>query len=107
MDNKMAIKFFAKNNYLLVDVFEEEKEDTGVILPDDYKNENPFKIGQILNAEKDNKFHEHIGSYILFPSNVVESISVHGLSVKMVPSNAVYGVLLKEEEVTEAVTQTE
>lgn len=107
MDNKMAIKFLAKNNYLLVDVFEEEQQETTVALPEDYKKQsNPFKIGQILNAEKDNKFYDYIGEYVLFPSNVVEEISVHGLNVKMIPSIAVYGILSKEENVSvETVTQ--
>ena len=100
MDNKMPIKFLAQNKLLLIEVVEENNpDDSGIVLPEDYKkNENPFKIGQILNVQQDSQFYNYIGSYVLFPSNALEEISVHGLNVKMVPSHAVYGVLQKEDE---------
>lgn len=102
--DKMAIKFLAQNKFLLVEVFEENKTESSVALPDDYKvNQNEFKLGQILDAEENSTFRDHVGSYVVFPSNALQEISVHGLNVKMVPCHAVYGVLKNVEGVNQEI----
>ena len=96
---EVKAKFYAQNKMCLIKSVEEKQEESSIALPEGYKKkENPFKIGLLLNVQKNSELEEYVGSYVVFASNALEQISVQGIDVEMIPAHSIYGVIVNEQE---------
>ena len=78
------------NKYLVIKPMEEEKTNTGVLVPDGFKidNEN-FKLVEIIEPNIDSKL--KTGMRVLVPSHLVEEASFFGEQYYLVTENHVVG----------------
>ena len=89
--------FRPKNKYLLVDPAEEKKpeQNSGFILPDDYKKVETHKAVRLLQASSESPYTGAVGSMLLVPANMIEQVKVQNNTMYFVPETAVYGVFYK------------
>lgn len=78
------------NRYLLVDPIREEKKESGILVPEDYKEEQSlYTLVKLLKTSIDSKLSE--GSKLVVPAHVVEEIDIFGEKHHMVLENHVIG----------------
>ena len=82
------------NNWIHVRLQAEEEEDSLVLLPEDYKkNENPYKVVQVINGDG----YEY-GDMIIVPTHTIQDIEVDGETIYLVLHNHVMAFLVEEED---------
>ncbi len=93
--------FFPRNKFLHVEILETKKSNDsleGFVLPSDYNPKNSvLKIVKLLKAPDDSQFFEENGKLLLVPVHMIESFEYNDLKICIVPENAVYGILVKNE----------
>ena len=63
------------NRYLLVEPLEEDQiEKSSVLLPDDYKEQNPYGAALIINRAKDCNVDACEGDTVVYSTNTLEQI---------------------------------
>ncbi len=84
--------FMPVNNYLYVEVLEEEKEETGVLLPRDYRAvDNPFAVVRLIGSSWENSWTEN--SVLIVEAQMLRDIQHNGETFTVVKDNYVIGVL--------------
>jgi|TARA_Y100000296_G_scaffold84560_2_gene118153 co-chaperonin GroES (HSP10) len=84
------MRFTPVNNHLYVEVLEEDKEETGILLPQDYRStENPFAAVRVLAPSVG--WGE--GSVLIVESQMLQDIQYSGETFTVVKENYVIGVL--------------
>ena len=86
-----------KNRHLLVFPMEEEKEQSAIILPDDYKKpESPFIVCDVLGVSSDCNIGVDIGDRIIVEGRMLSEVKAMGETNYLVLENYVYGRLQDE-----------
>jgi|TARA_Y100000034_G_scaffold92356_1_gene111603 co-chaperonin GroES (HSP10) len=82
------------NRYFLVEPLEEDEiEETSILLPDDYKKQNPFGVALIINRAVDCSVEAHAGDTIVYSTNMLESVSIGGKEFFLLLENYVLGTI--------------
>lgn len=78
------------NKYLLVKVIEEQKKDSGVLIPEDYREATQaHALVELLEKNQDSNLTK--GMRLIVPSHVVESVEIFGEKYNFVLENNVIG----------------
>ena len=102
----MKYDLFPCNRYLTIKPYENKKEDGQILLPDDYKNKDTYKVMEVVDTGKTNILSNTFAALrkggpklIVVPSNVIEKIVLFGEEYYVILDQYVVGELsLKEEE---------
>ena len=82
------------NKYITVEPVDEDKTDTGVLIPEGAKvDNNPFKVVDVVKVSTGSTLES--GMRIVVPSHVVETTSFFGQTHYLVLENHVVGYLKK------------
>ena len=82
------------NRHLLVEPFEEEAiEETSILLPDDYKQQNPFGVALVVNRASDCEVDADIGDTVVYATNMLENITLNGKESFLLLENYVLGTI--------------
>jgi len=87
------------NRYLVVETIEEDhlEENPRILLPEDYKQANPFGVGRIVSRSTDCTLDAHEGELIAFSNNMLEKMTLNGESFCLLLENYVLGILIEIE----------
>jgi len=81
---------YPMNRYLLVDPIKEEKKDSGILVPEDYKEEqSAYALVKLLKTNTNSILTE--GSKLVVPAHVVEEIELFGEKHHVMLENHVIG----------------
>ena len=84
--------FVPTNRNLLLELQVEEKsEQTDVLLPEGFQPRAEFEVAKIVTAASDCNTVWKQGSFIVFPSNMLQQVDVNGNKVSLVSENYVLG----------------
>lgn len=92
--------FYPRNKYLHVEVAEDKSEDNttanGLYLPADYKRkDNPLSVVRLLAAPKGSDYAKDEGSFLLVPTNNIETVEFDNMKVSVVAEHVVYGTVVR------------
>ena len=96
----MNFNFMPKNRHLLVDPLrdDEDKEEIGFILPDDYKKPTqPYQLATIVGKSEDisdDSYSE--GDIALIEVSMLKNAKVGAINVYLVQENYILGIIKKE-----------
>ena len=81
------------NRYLVVEILTEEKKDSGVLVPEDYKvNNYAFSAVKLLAKNSNSKLEDvFVGQNLVVPSHMIEEIALFGETHHVVLENNVVG----------------
>ncbi len=86
------MRFTPVNNHLYVEVLDEDKEETGVLLPQDYRSaEKPFAAVRVLDAAPTAAWTP--GSVLVVEAQMLRDIEYCGKTFTVVKENYVIGTL--------------
>jgi len=86
------MRFTPVNNHLYVEVLDEDKEETGVLLPQDYRSaEKPFAAVRVLDASLAAVWTP--GSVLVVEAQMLRDIEYRGKTFTVVKENYVIGTL--------------
>lgn len=86
------------NRHLLVEPLEEDEiEQTSILLPDDYKTQNPFGVGRILDVSSDCTLDAVKGEKVVYSINMLQNITIAGKEFFLLLENYVLGVISEQE----------
>jgi len=86
------MRFTPVNNHLYVKVLQEDKEETGVLLPQDYRSvEKPFAAVRVLGASMVAAWVP--GSILIVEAQMLRDIEYNGETFTVVKENYVIGAL--------------
>ena len=78
------------NKYLLVKVVEEQKKDSGVLIPEDYREATQaHALVELLEKNQDSNLTK--GMRLIVPSHMVEDVEIFGEKYSFVLENNVIG----------------
>ena len=78
------------NKYLLIKVIEEQKKDSGVLIPEDYKEvAQAHALVELLEKNEDSNLSK--GMRLIVPSHMVEDVEIFGEKYSFVLENNVIG----------------
>tara|TARA_R110000824_G_scaffold16796_5_gene69082 strand:+ start:466 stop:729 length:264 start_codon:yes stop_codon:yes gene_type:complete len=81
---------YPMNRYLLVNPIKEDKKESGILVPEDYKEEqSAYALVKLLKTNVNSKLTE--GTRLVVPAHVVEEIDLFGEKHHMVLENHVIG----------------
>ena len=84
--------FMPVNNYLHIEVVAEKKEETGVLLPQDYRPaDNPFAVARLISASYENCWTAN--SILVVEAHMLRDIQHNGETFTVIKENHVIGVL--------------
>ena len=82
------------NRHLLVEPLEEDEiEQTAILLPDDYKEQNPFGVAMVINRAKDCEVDAYEGDTVVYSTNMLETITLNGKDSFLLLENYVLGTI--------------
>ena len=90
------MKFYPKNRHLLVEPkkLEEEKEEIGFVLPDDYKKApEPYQLVTILGVAPDADTTYKEGDTALIEGSMLKNAKVGIVSVYLIQENYILGTI--------------
>ena len=88
------MQFKPCNRHLLVDPLEEDQiEQTGILLPDDYKSKNPFGVGQVTARSTDCTLEAFKGEKVVYSTNMLQNIIIGGKEYFLLLENYVLGII--------------
>ena len=88
------MKFEPRNRHLLVERFEkEEKEQTGVLLPEGYEKTEAYTVLRVLSTSPDCSVAPRKGEKIVVPTHLIQDISVGEHNFSVVLENHIFGVV--------------
>ena len=80
------------NRFLVVEVMAEQKKESGILVPDDYKQDrSTYSLVTLLKAGTESEF--KIGSKLVVPTHMVEELDIFGEKHCVVLENHVVGIL--------------
>ncbi len=78
------------NNYLVVQLLEEEKTESGVIIPEDVVIiNNPFRLVKITEPHANSNLKKNM--HVLVPTHMIEEASFFGKTYYLITENHVVG----------------
>ena len=84
--------FTPTNRNLLLELkTSEQEEQTGVLLPEGFQPKAEFEVAKVVAVAQDCSTTWKQGSYIVFPSNMLQQVEVNGQRVSLVSENYVLG----------------
>ena len=82
------------NRHLLVEPLEEDQiEESSILLPDDYKQQNPFGVALVIKRSEDCTVEAHEGDTVIYSVNVLETVSLSGKEFFLLLENYVLGTI--------------
>ena len=82
------------NRHLLVNPVEEDEiEETSILLPDDYKKQNPYGAGVVTDMASDCTLLIDVGDTVLYSTSTLESIMFGGKEFFLLLENYVLGTI--------------
>ena len=82
------------NRHLLVEPLEEDQiEESSILLPDDYKQQNPFGVALVMNRSEDCTVEAYEGDTVIYSVNVLETVSLNGKEFFLLLENYVLGTI--------------
>jgi len=82
------------NRYLLLDPIEEEdKEETSILLPEDYKEPARHGAAKVMGKSLDCTIGIELGDTVVYPTNTIENISFNKKEYYLILENFVLGVI--------------
>jgi len=90
------MNFYPKNRHLLVEPkkLEEEKEEIGFVLPDDYKRApEPYQLVTILGIAPDISTTYREGDVALVEGSMLKNTKVGSVSVYLIQENYILGTI--------------
>ena len=72
------MKVYPKNRNLLVEIIEDETEETGILLPDDYQVIKDFVVARVLAVHPSVAEEIQEGSLVVAEANMVRKVEVKG-----------------------------
>ena len=82
------------NRHFLVQPLEEEEiEQTGILLPDDYREQSLHSVGRVLRRAKDCSLEVWKGDTIIYSTNMLETITLNGKDSFLLLENYVLGII--------------
>jgi co-chaperonin GroES (HSP10) len=80
------------NRHLVIKVIVEEKKESGVLVPDDYKQDaSTYSLVTLRCASPDSEFEP--GSKLVVPTHMIEELNIFGEKYYVVLENHVVGIL--------------
>ena len=84
--------FTPTNRNLLLELrTSEQEEQAGVLLPEGFQPKAEFEVAKIVAVASDGNTVWKQGSFIVFPSNMLQQVDVAGSKVSIVSENYVLG----------------
>jgi len=80
------------NRHILIKLHEEEKKETSVLVPEDYKQRSPYAKADVLAIASDCNVDVKVGDKILLNNSMVEEISYDNLTYSLILQNYVLAV---------------
>ncbi len=80
------------NKCLLVELIEEDEQETGILIPKEYKNTPKFSQVKILAMAKDVSLVLEVGEHILVLSTMIETVVVKKQKYCLIPQTAIWGI---------------
>jgi co-chaperonin GroES (HSP10) len=91
------MKFKPCNRHLLIDPIEEDQvEQTGILLPDEYKSKNPFSVARVIGKSADCSLNVFPGEKVTYTTSMVENVTIGGKQFFLLLENYVLGILDEE-----------
>ena len=88
------MQFKPCNRHLLIDPLEEDQiEQTGILLPDDYKSKNPFGVGQVAARSTDCTLEAFKGEKVVYSTSMLQNIIIGGKEYFLLLENYVLGII--------------
>jgi len=82
------------NRHLLVEPLEEDEiEESSILLPDDYKEQNPFGVALVISKSEDCTVDAYEGDTVVYSTNMLESITLAGKESFLLLENYVLGTI--------------
>ena len=82
------------NRHLLVKPLEEDEiEQTTILLPDDYKEQNPFGAAKVINISPDCTLEVFKGEKVVYSTNMLQNITIGGKDYFLLLENYVLGII--------------
>lgn len=92
------MQFKPCNRHLLVNPIEEDEiENTGILLPEDYKAKNPFGVARILKKSADCAIDVFPGEKVTYSSNMIQNITIGGKEFFLLLENYVLGIIHEKD----------
>ena len=83
------MKVYPKNRNLLIEIIEDEAEETGILLPDDYQVIKDFVVAKVLAVHPSVAEEIQEGSLVVAESNMVRKVEVQGQEHYLLQANYV------------------
>tara|TARA_Y100001937_G_C7120160_1_gene332174 strand:- start:1980 stop:2246 length:267 start_codon:yes stop_codon:yes gene_type:complete len=83
------MKVYPKNRNLLIEILEEETEETGILLPDDYQIIKDFVVAKVLAVHPSVSEEISEGSLVVAEANMVRKVEVKGEEHYLLQANYV------------------
>ena len=78
----------------MVEPLEEDQiEESSILLPDDYKQQNPFGVALVMNRSEDCTVQAYEGDTVIYSVNVLETVSLNGKEFFLLLENYVLGTI--------------
>ncbi len=82
------------NRHVLVRLIEEQEEKTEslIVLPTDYKRpQSPYQLGVVLNLADDCRIDLSVGDQIVFEKRTLQEMEILGVKYYLILENYIYG----------------
>lgn len=85
------------NRHFVIEIIEEDQleENPKILLPQDYKEANPFGVGRIVSRASDCVLEAFEGEIVAFSNNMLEKVSINGENFSLLLENYVLGILVE------------
>lgn len=82
------------NRHILVSPIEEDQIDnTGILLPEDYKAKNPFGVARVIKKSHDCSLDIYPGERVTYSSNMLQNVTIGGKEFFLLLENYVLGII--------------
>ena len=82
------------NRHLLINPIEEDQVDnTGILLPEDYKAKNPYGVARVILKSLDCTLDVFAGEKVTYSSSMIQNITIGGKEFFLLLENYVLGVI--------------
>ena len=82
------------NRHILVSPIEEDQIDnTGILLPEDYKAKNPFGVARVIKKSHDCSLDIYPGERVTYSSNMLQNVTIGGKEFLLLLENYVLGII--------------
>jgi len=92
------MKFKPCNRHLLLSPIEEDQvEQSGILLPDEYKSKNPFSVARVIEKSADCSLNVFPGEKVTYTTSMVENVTIGGKEFFLLLENYVLGIIDEED----------